>query len=168
MKSIRLNLGCGPALMEGFVNVDIFPWPGVDTIFDLDQPWPIEDGSCEFIVAAHVFEHLNEPVHFMKEAWRVLQSDTGEGAGVLEVCVPYYKHANAFSDPTHKRFCTEHEFDYWIEGAPFHEQYGLGYGSPPVLFKALKMEFGKYPDEVIPNEMRFFMGKLDGVPDPPA
>src|SRR5258708_16787192 len=40
-------------------------------------------------------------------------SDHEDGAGVLQVCVPYYKHANAFSDPTHKRFCTEHEFDYW-------------------------------------------------------
>src|SRR5258708_3920650 len=124
MQSIRLNLGCGPALMEGFVNVDIFAWPGVDVIADLDQPWPFEDGSCEFIVAAHVLEHLTEPVLFMKEAWRVLRSGSksphsghnpdvkwkttpgreslceacDNPAGVLQVCVPYYKHANAFSD----------------------------------------------------------------------
>lgn len=160
---MKLNLGCGPALMEGFVNLDIYPWPGVDVIADLDQPWPFEDSSAEFIIAAHVFEHLNNPVGFMQEAWRVLRPATRkEPGGVLQVCVPYYKHANAFSDPTHKRFCTEHEFDYWIEKAPFHEQYGLGYGSPPVLFHPIKCEFGKYPGEVIPNEMRFFMGKVDG------
>ena len=176
---MRLNLGCGPAVMEGFVNADIAPWPGVDVIADLDEAWPFEDDSAELIIASHVFGHLNNPVHFMTEAWRVLVSPriieaksvalpdgyhvTG---GLLQVCVPYYKHPNSFADPTHKRHCTEHTFDYWIDGAPYHIQYGLGYQSPPVLFKPIRMEFGKYEGEVLPNEMRIFMEKLGGpVPD---
>jgi SAM-dependent methyltransferase len=161
MKPIRLNLGCGPAAMEGFVNVDWVAWPGVDVIADLDKPWPFDDSSAEFVLASHVFEHLDNPVHFMTEAWRVLGT-----SGVLQVCVPYFKHQNSFADPTHKRHCTEHTFDYWIDGAPYHIQYGAGYQSPPVLFKALRMEFGRYEKEIIPNEMRIFLGKLGGlVPD---
>ncbi len=113
--------------------------------------------SAEYILASHVFEHLNNPVLFMTESWRVL-----EAGGVLQVCVPYYKHPNSFADPTHKRHCTEHTFDYWIDGAPYHIQYGLGYHSPPVLFKALRMEFGKYEGEIVPNEMRIFMEKAVG------
>jgi predicted SAM-dependent methyltransferase len=154
----KLNLGCGPAVMDGWVNVDWVGWPGVDLIADLDQPWPFEDGSAGFVLASHVFEHLAEPVHFMSEAWRVL-----EPGGVLQVCVPYYKHPNSFADPTHKRHCTEHTFDYWIEDAPYHVQYGLGYQSPPVLFSAIRMEFGRYEREIIPNEMRIFMRKTGEV-----
>lgn len=160
---MKLNLGCGPAAAEGFTNVDWVAWPGVDVIADLDKPWPWDDGSVQFILASHVFEHLSEPVHFMTEAWRVLQSATDVSpGGVLLVCVPYYKHQNSFADPTHKRHCTEHSFDYWIDGAPYHIQYGAGYQSPPVLFRPVDMEFGRYENEIIPNEMRIRMEKLDG------
>jgi SAM-dependent methyltransferase len=124
MPLIRLNLGCGTSPAEGMVNVDILPLPGVDLVADLDQPWPWPDGAAEYIVASHLFEHVVDPLLFMAEAHRVLAAD-----GILDIRVPYYQHVFAFTDPTHKRFCTELTFDYWVPGEGLHEAYGAGMGS---------------------------------------
>lgn len=121
---IKLNLGCGPSTAEGFVNVDIVPLPGVDLVADLDQPWPWADDSVSYIVASHLFEHVDKPILFMAEAWRVLAAD-----GILDIRVPHWQHIFAYSDPTHKRYCTELTFDYWIPGAGLHQAYGAGFGS---------------------------------------
>ena len=121
---LKLNLGCGPSVMAGFVNVDIVPLPGTDLVADLDQPWPWPDGTVGEIIASHLFEHVNDPLLFMAEAWRVLADD-----GILDIRVPYYRHIFAFTDPTHKRFCTELTFDYWVPGQGLHEGYGPGFGS---------------------------------------
>ena len=121
---LSLNLGCGPVILEDAVNVDIVPLPGVDVVTDLDQPWPWADETVSRILASHLFEHVAEPVRFMAEAWRVLAP-----GGTLDVRVPYYRHVFAFTDPTHRRFCTELTWDYWIPGQPLHEAYGPGFGS---------------------------------------
>jgi SAM-dependent methyltransferase len=121
---LKLNLGCGPHIADGYVNVDIVPLPGVDLVADLDQPWPWPDGAVAEILASHLFEHVNDPLLFMAEAWRVLAAD-----GILDIRVPYYRHIFAFTDPTHKRFCTELTFDYWVPGQGLHEGYGPGFGS---------------------------------------
>lgn len=130
---IKLNLGCGPSIMDGYVNVDIVPLPGVDLVADLDQPWPWEDGTVAEILASHLFEHVNDPLLFMAEAWRVLADD-----GIVDIRVPggvyltpgyWLPHEHSFTDPTHKRFCTPHEWDYWVPGTRLHEAYGAGFGS---------------------------------------
>lgn len=121
---LRLNLGCGLTIADDMVNVDIMPLPGVDVVTDLDQPWPWADETAELMLASHLFEHVDKPVYFMGEAWRVLAAD-----GVLDIRVPYYKHCFAFTDPTHKRFCTELTFDYWVPGKALHDAYGPGFGS---------------------------------------
>ena len=33
----RIDLGCGAAKKEGFTGVDIFPYPGVDFVADLEK-----------------------------------------------------------------------------------------------------------------------------------
>lgn len=109
---MRLNLGCGPETLDQWLNVDIVPGPGVDVVHDLDvTPWPWKDNTAAEIAAVDVFEHIANPVGFMAEAHRVL-----EPGGRLMIQTSYWRSWTAFTDPTHKRFCTEHTFDYWIPG----------------------------------------------------
>lgn len=53
----RLNLGCGHIPLEGFVNVDMRPLPGVDVVAPVDG-LPFGDGSVDEIFSAHVLEHF--------------------------------------------------------------------------------------------------------------
>lgn len=119
---MKLNLGCGLKLREGWVNVDTANLPGVDIHHNLDvAPWPWDDKSVSEILAEHVFEHVFNPLTFMNEAWRVL-----EPGGLLCIVSPWYQHASAFTDPTHRRFCTNETWDYWVEGSVYRrpEVYG--------------------------------------------
>jgi hypothetical protein len=124
MSALYLNLGSGSIPLPRYVNVDIAAIPEVDVVHDLDvAPWPWANSTVSVIRAYDIFEHVNEPVLFMQECWRVLQQD-----GLLDLHVSYWKSENAFTDPTHKRFCTEKTFDYWVAGTDFQARYGAAYG----------------------------------------
>jgi predicted SAM-dependent methyltransferase len=121
---VRLNLGSGSCPLQGAVNVDLVALPEVDVVHDLDVlPWPWDDASVEEIVAQDVFEHVNDPIGFMTESHRVL-----EVGGRLMIKAPHWRHRDAFTDPTHRRFCTEHTWDYWIKGTGLHERHNPAYG----------------------------------------
>jgi len=129
----RLNLGCGADTPAELVNVDMVAGPGVDVVADLDvAPWPWKPESVSYIKASHVFEHVAAPVTFMTEAWRVLAFD-----GLLDIRVPgggyigpgvWLPHEHGFTDPTHRRNCTPHTWDYWVPGTALFEGYGRGLG----------------------------------------
>jgi len=96
MEPIKLNLGCGRDIRDGFVNVDWHKHEGVDRQVDLFKyPWTELDqyvGKVEHIVANHIIEHiphtarLNQYLfnadklppyvdgffHFFYECWKLL------------------------------------------------------------------------------------------------
>lgn len=106
---MKLNLGCGKNPIPGYINVDINESVNPDMRIDLSKKWPLNSRSVDEIKAYHLVEHLPSFKHFMDEAWRVLTP-----IGLLNIRVPYYKHKNAFSDPTHVRFFTEESLNYYL------------------------------------------------------
>ena len=59
---LRLHLGCGQRLLEGWVNVDL-PGGGhfgktPDLEHDLTKPLPYEDATADEVFSSHVFEHF--------------------------------------------------------------------------------------------------------------
>lgn len=81
---MKLNLGCGEDVREGFYNVDIRPLPGVDLVANACKLPTIASNSVDFIVAQHLLEYI--PRARMVEAlyeWRRLL----KSGGVLEVRV---------------------------------------------------------------------------------
>jgi predicted SAM-dependent methyltransferase len=129
----QLNLGSGSVPEAGFVNVDIVSIPEVDVVWDLDKaPWPWIDQCVSLIKAYDIFEHVNDPILFMQEAWRVLRP-----GGVLDLHVVFWKSESAYTDPTHKRFCTQHTFDYWVPGTEMNDKYGEAYAGEAEFDKQL-------------------------------
>lgn len=132
----RVNLGCGLQPMAGWVNVDKAKLDGVDVVHDLDAaPWPWDDASVDEIQAIDVFEHVDDPLVFMNESARILKP-----GGVLRLRVPHWRDVNAYSDPTHRRFCTEQTFDYWITGTEFNVKYGAAYCNDGAGFAKVRIE----------------------------
>jgi SAM-dependent methyltransferase len=137
-----LNVGCGRFPVEGAVNVDVVDVPGVDVIHDLDvTPWPFPDGAFDEVRGIQIFEHVRNPIGFMLEAWRVLKP-----GGALFLAVPHYQSENAFTDPTHVRFCTEHTWDYWIRGRPLNGTQGPQFGGDRCWFYA--EHIGRHQDDI--------------------
>ena len=93
---------------DGYKSVDLLD---ADYIFDLEKKWDIEDNSVGVIRAYHLLEHLEDPIHFFNEAYRVLAS-----GGFLLLEVPSMNCADgggAIADPTHKKFFNTHSFSYY-------------------------------------------------------
>jgi predicted SAM-dependent methyltransferase len=71
----KLNLGCGKAYMDGWVNVDINPsLPKVDLVWNIIKPLPYPDVSVELIFCEHTIEHFtfDEAQIFLVDWYRVL------------------------------------------------------------------------------------------------
>jgi predicted SAM-dependent methyltransferase len=84
-RDLRINIGCGPHPLPGWVNVDIIQAPDV-VCWDCRRSLPFEDESVAFIFAEHFFEHLERPREtaiFLKECLRCLQP-----GGIVRLVVP--------------------------------------------------------------------------------
>jgi len=87
---MKLNLGCGHEKKEGFINID-------KEQHDLNEyPYPWKD--VDYILAAHIAEHLDEPINFIQECHKILKSN-----GILELTVPHYSSPLSAS-PQHKTY----------------------------------------------------------------
>lgn len=82
--TVRLNLGSGSKTIDGFINCDLFPSPGVDELFSMDDI-PYADCSVDEISSEHALEHLPrlEGEKSLKEMARVLKK-----GGKLTLKVP--------------------------------------------------------------------------------
>jgi len=106
---MKINLGCGTDIREGWINVDCNEFPGVNIIQDLDEfPWKLEDNSAEVIIAFDILEHVKEPIKFLEEIQRILKP-----GGVAEIRVPHYKFKGAYWNFGHRNFYHEDAIE-WI------------------------------------------------------
>lgn len=100
-----LDLGGRIGCPVGYESVDLLD---ADHIADLNKPWPFADNMAGVIRAYHVLEHLDDPIHFFNEAYRVLAP-----GGFLLIEVPSVDGAGAFADPTHKKYFNTLSFEYY-------------------------------------------------------
>jgi SAM-dependent methyltransferase len=70
---VAINLGSGNSrLAPNLVNVDIFAYPNVDLVCNLETV-PIQDGSADVIMNIAVLEHLPDPQAAVREMFRLLK-----------------------------------------------------------------------------------------------
>jgi len=60
VEGLKLHLGCNQHPVEGYINVDIESFDGVDVVADLEKTWPWESGSVAEIVTNDLPEHLRQ------------------------------------------------------------------------------------------------------------
>lgn len=100
---MKLNLGCGHKILDGWVNVDKYDTFSPDVIWDLETfPWPFEDNSVEEILLSHVMEHLGSTsnifLKIMQELYRICKNKAE-----IDIIVPHPWHDIFMGDPTHIR-----------------------------------------------------------------
>lgn len=81
---LKLNLGCGPNLKKGWINIDLNR--EADLTLDLREGLPFADQCCAMVYSEHLLEHFDYPEcarFLVQECYRVL-----ERGGVFSVGVP--------------------------------------------------------------------------------
>ncbi|HEY3741515.1 MAG TPA: class I SAM-dependent methyltransferase [Bryobacteraceae bacterium] len=68
----NLYIGGGGCQVDGYVNLDLFPFAGVDVIADAET-LPFEDGTFQRVECDAVLEHVRKPEIVMREIERVLK-----------------------------------------------------------------------------------------------
>jgi predicted SAM-dependent methyltransferase len=122
---VKLDLGCGKHLKEGFIGVDKFKDTQADIVHDLLQfPWPFQDESVDEIHCSHFLEHVPGKLRgaFLDEVFRVLK--TGSKVAFI---VPAYNHQRAVQDFTHEwpPICPN---SFWYFNRAWREANGLTHG----------------------------------------
>ncbi len=98
---MRLNLGCGDKILEGYTNVDVSPsrlGKVPDVLCDLHK-LPFEDNIADEILSVHVVEHFWrwEVVGILKEWARVLKPGglmILECPNLITACEEFLKNPN--------------------------------------------------------------------------
>ncbi len=109
---MKLNIGCGKDVKQGYVNVDYVKTPGVDLVLDIEKtPYPFKDNTFEEVVAFNILEHVRELVPVMEEIHRISRN-----GGVIKIKVPHYNQHLAYTDPTHVRFFSPETFNFFTSG----------------------------------------------------
>lgn len=93
--NVKLNLGCGSNLKEGWINVDLSD--KADLQLDLREPLPFLTESVSMVYSEHFIEHLEYPdqaLIFLKESFRVLRSGGLFSVGVPDTEWPIKSYVN--------------------------------------------------------------------------
>ncbi len=118
-----VELGGRFGAKPGYETVDLH---SADVCCDLNGRWPFEDSSIGVVRAFDIFEHLPDPLHTMKELYRVLAP-----GGFCFAQVPSTDGRGAFQDPTHKSFWNENSWLYYT-----HQKWAR-YLDTPVRFQSI-------------------------------
>lgn len=141
---LRLNLGCGRKLTPGYFNVDL--QPPADILHDLNEyPWPFKDSTVSEIRAWHIVEHLDDPMKFMKEIWRICKP-----GAIVEIQVPWWKMHSILWNPEHKHDFRPEWFKSFDPQLKEHKRVYKSFGdAPKETFKFLGMKKLKLPYRLI-------------------
>jgi hypothetical protein len=134
---VKLNLGCGRDVREGWVNVDSYPHPGVHKV-DLDTGNALQiskqidramqkeaglnavDEGADELLLSHVLEHMRHPLGLMQAMWTVARPDAK-----LVIRCPHGASDDADEDPTHVRRLFPGSFGYFSQ--PYYHKADYGY-----------------------------------------
>lgn len=123
-ETVRLNLGCGHDVREGWVNID-HGNPEADLDIDLDAlpqllVFKLGHDTVAHSEGSHVIEHLHNPLPFLQALWDVTKVD---GTAVFRC--PYGSSDDAWGDPTHVRPIFPESWNAF--GQPYYWRADYGY-----------------------------------------
>jgi glycosyltransferase involved in cell wall biosynthesis len=151
----KIDLCGGFSKPFGYESVDL---SGADITTDLNERWPFEDGSVGVFRAHDALEHIKNPIHVMKEAYRCLAPN-----GWFLTLTPSTDGRGAFQDPTHISFWNSNSFWYYTKAAQ------AKYIGTPVKFQLTRIK-NFFPDDwcklhqivYVKADMLKFSGRFPG------
>lgn len=126
---LKLNIGCGSKLKEGWINIDLSP--KADLTLDAREPFPLPDRSCSLIYSEHFLEHLDYPgpaTGFLGECYRMLEAGGTFSVGVPDTEWPLAEYAGTRSEG-YFGFVKSHWHPSWCRTEMEHINYHFRQGT---------------------------------------
>lgn len=103
MTKLKLNIGGGYKLYDGFENVDMDPMTIPKYVLNLETDiFPLEDNSVSEVKAYHILEHIGAGFfHLMKELYRICEHEA-----IIDIQVPHHRSEVFYGDLSHVRQIT--------------------------------------------------------------
>ena len=96
---VKIHLGAGEDIREGYINIDLYKLNGIDKIFDLNKiPYPFKKNTVDEIVANYLLEHLDDTYNMLLEWHRICK----DGA-IIKLKTPHFSNADAWNDLQHRK-----------------------------------------------------------------
>lgn len=130
---MKMNVGCGRNIMEGWVNIDSVALRGVDIVCDLNDRRAqlcCDPNQFDEFLLSHVIEHLTNPLAAMETLW-----DWAKPDALMTIRCPYGTSDDADEDPTHVRRMFPGSFHYF--GQPYYWRADYGYRGDWIVEKCV-------------------------------
>ncbi|MCF8199346.1 MAG: class I SAM-dependent methyltransferase [Sulfuritalea sp.] len=114
-KTIRLNLGCGNKLVDGYVGVDRYPCAAAKVLCDLNRPLPFRDNTVDAFLLDNVVEHVADIPALMMEIAR-----SGRRGAIVTIVTPHFTSLSSWKDPTHVHHLSFFSFDHFEKTSVSH------------------------------------------------
>jgi len=115
---MKLNLGCGKDVKQGYINIDCRKLHGIDIVLDLErEKLPYDDNSIDEILAKDIVEHFSfrNVENVLKEWHRVLKPD-----GLLVIQTPDFEQiASKFYEG---KIADWYRLSFWLYGAQDYQE----------------------------------------------
>jgi SAM-dependent methyltransferase len=123
-KNKKLNLACGNKLElgENWINHDLyFHRKDIDVAWDLNiYPYPFIDNTFAEIKAWDIIEHLDSPMKFIEQCWRIMQN-----GAKISIRTNTSENKTAWRDITHKRVFDKYSFDIFDKKTSYGKKFGF-------------------------------------------
>jgi len=107
---MRIYLGAGKDRKEGFTNVDIYPFEGIDIVADVTKGVPLPTDCAELVYSQDFLEHIapEHKIKVMNEIYRLLKP-----GGLMEHWIPNAGSRNDFGSPSHLSHWNLQQFEHF-------------------------------------------------------
>ena len=113
---MKLNIGCGNKIIEGYKGVDKYKCDAADYICDIEKEnLPFEDGVITAIILDNVIEHFYDIPKVITELVRVSEKGT-----IIKIITPHFSSLSSWVDPTHIHHLSYFSFDHFEKDSVSH------------------------------------------------
>lgn len=106
---MKLNVGCGNKIIDGYLGVDKFECSGARYICDIEKEnLPFDNNVVDSILLDNVIEHFLDIPGVMRELIRVSR----KGADI-QIITPHFSSLDSWMDPTHLHHLSFFSFDHF-------------------------------------------------------
>ena len=156
---MKLNLGSGSKILEGYTNVDKYDYYKPDVVHDLEIfPYPFKDNSVDEILLSHVLEHIGQSpdifLGIVKEFYRICRNNS-----IIKIIVPHPRHDDFMADPTHVRPITILGLQLFDKDLNIKWEKNKGANTPLALINGVNFKIKNVKYSLDENYMKKFKDK---------